>query len=105
MNFKDVLKEDNDIFLNANEFAETILYNGIERTARFELAEQNKKGNSFDTDGYSDVQYFYVQLDKKPKIMDEIQYNFETYQVTKIVEKDNDFYKVETVINERPFHR
>lgn len=54
--FKDQMIADSLVFLDANEFAETVTYSGTaqEIAAVVERGHTMDKGNTFATDGYSD---------------------------------------------------
>lgn len=102
MKFKDIVVKDNMTFFNEDEFAEKVLYNGVQTLAVYELQQTNQKGNGFDTQGSSDSSYFWVVLERMPKAGDKIEYNSMTYHVSKVVEQGSGVYKVEVTSNESP---
>lgn len=68
MTLKDTIKDDvENIFLNTEEFAELISYNGHEIKAVPNFNETNEKGNSFSSDCFSDKAFFLVSENDVPE--------------------------------------
>ena len=102
MSLKDQMLGDISNFLNANEFAEEITYNGTEITAVVEIGETDTKGNTFSNDGRSDIASVWVAETDVPNPIngDEVTSKGKTWYVARVMEDGGGMYKLELIANE-----
>lgn len=61
MGFRETLEADTSVFLNADEFADTVSYNGADITAIIEIGATNSPGVGFSSEGESDKGFLWVK--------------------------------------------
>lgn len=61
MGFRETLEADASVFLNADEFADVVDYNGVSITAIIEIGATNSPGVGFSSEGESDKGYLWVK--------------------------------------------
>lgn len=107
MSLKNQIIADTAIYLNTDEFAEKITYNGTEITAVFELGETNTRGNQFSSDGQSDIASVWVSETDVPSPVndDEVINKGKTWRVSRILEDGGGMYRLELTGNESAFLR
>jgi len=103
MSLKTQIIADTQIFLNTDEFAEQIIYNGASITAIIEIGETNTKGNSYSSDGHSDQGFAEISVIDIPNPQegdDIICENGKHWRVARIVESDIAMHRLAIIANE-----
>ncbi|MDF2631429.1 MAG: hypothetical protein K0Q85_25 [Caproiciproducens sp.] len=102
MSVKDAMAEDMAIFLNEEEFAEEIEYNGEKIMAIPDIGRSNEKGNTFTSDGATDRACFEISADDvlNPQTGDQIMYKGKEWTVIRMIATDGYMTTVECTANE-----
>lgn len=89
------------IFLNPDEFAEEIQYNGHTILAIPEFGDTNEKGNTFSSEGSADRAFFSVSSTVVPDPLsgDEIIHNGKAWEVVRYT-PDGYMNRIECIANE-----
>ena len=102
MTLKDVMESDiDDVFLNPDEFAEEIQYNGHTILAIPEFGDTNEKGNTFSSEGSADRAFFSVSSNLVPDPLsgDEIIHGGKTWEVVRYTPASG-MNRIECIANE-----
>lgn len=67
MSLKDVMVADTTIFLNTDEFADIVAYNGVDIKVVVEPAETQQRGNEYSNEGTADRAYIWVSATDVPE--------------------------------------
>lgn len=104
MTLKDQMNDDVSVFLNTEEFAKTVTYNGAEIKAVVVLEVDRDKGNTFSNRGQSARAVISVACADvvSPQQGDRIIGDYD-WQVARILETDEAMHKLECIANESPF--
>lgn len=105
MTLRDQLIADNAIFLNADEFAEGITYNGKPILAVVAIGDSALRGDTFEKQGLVAVGTVNVStLDvPEPETGDSIVYNDIIWTVARILETDFAMHKLQIITGESAF--
>mgnify|MGYP000906745763 CR=1 FL=1 len=105
MTFKELMVQDaSSVMFDAEEFAETVTYNGASIRAIVELEQELAPGNTFTNEGESDRATIMVLAADVPEPVrgDTIKTSLKTWEVVRLLASDVAMHTLECIADERP---
>lgn len=102
MNFKDQMAADMAVFMNTDEFADTVVYNGVEIPAVFDygsMPDRDSRGGSIADTGTLFVSKEYVI---QPVYRDEVIAEGRSWRVSNVIAGDSVMWEVALVADSAP---